>query len=212
MTTPLKPKLRGWLHAGMWPILQLAGLALLVVAPTVVGRAGVAVYLVGASVLFGTSAVYHRGTWSERVGGVLRRLDHANIFLFIAGTYTPLSLMLLEGNDRVVLLALIWSVAAAGIVFKMLWMAAPRWLYTLLYLVMGWAAVGWLPQFWTAGGPLVVALIALGGLVYTAGAVVYALKRPDPFPTWFGFHEIFHACTIVAALSHFAAITLAVLG
>jgi hemolysin III len=212
VTTPLKPKLRGWLHAGMWPILQLAGLALLVVAPTVVGRAGVAIYLVGASVLFGTSAVYHRGTWSERVGGVLRRLDHANIFLFIAGTYTPLSLMLLEGNDRVVLLALIWSVAAAGIVFKMLWMAAPRWLYTLLYLVMGWAAVGWLPQFWTAGGPLVVALIALGGLVYTAGAVVYALKRPDPFPTWFGFHEIFHACTIVAALSHFAAITLAVLG
>ena len=212
MTAPLKPKLRGWLHAGMWPILQLAGLALLVAAPTVVGRAGVAIYLVGASVLFGTSAVYHRGTWSERVGGVLRRLDHANIFLFIAGTYTPLSLMLLEGNDRVVLLALIWSVAAAGIVFKMLWMAAPRWLYTLLYLVMGWAAVGWLPQFWTAGGPLVVALIALGGLVYTAGAVVYALKRPDPFPTWFGFHEIFHACTIVAALSHFAAITLAVLG
>lgn len=212
MTAPLKPKLRGWLHAGMWPILQLAGLALLVAAPTVVGRAGVAVYLVGASVLFGTSAVYHRGTWSERVGGVLRRLDHANIFLFIAGTYTPLSLMLLEGNDRVVLLALIWSVAAAGIVFKMLWMAAPRWLYTLLYLVMGWAAVGWLPQFWAAGGPLIVALIAVGGLVYTAGAVVYALKRPDPFPTWFGFHEIFHACTIVAALSHFAAITLAVLG
>ncbi len=212
MTAPLKPKLRGWLHAGMWPILQLAGLALLVAAPTMVGRAGVAIYLVGASVLFGTSAVYHRGTWSERVGGVLRRLDHANIFLFIAGTYTPLSLMLLEGNDRVVLLALIWSVAAAGIVFKMLWMAAPRWLYTLLYLVMGWAAVGWLPQFWTAGGPLIVALIALGGLVYTAGAVVYALKRPDPFPTWFGFHEIFHACTIVAALSHFAAITLAVLG
>lgn len=212
MTAPLKPKLRGWLHAGMWPILQLAGLALLVAAPTMVGRAGVAIYLVGASVLFGTSAVYHRGTWSERVGGVLRRLDHANIFLFIAGTYTPLSLMLLEGNDRVVLLALIWSVAAAGIVFKMLWMAAPRWLYTLLYLVMGWAAVGWLPQFWAAGGPLIVALIAVGGLVYTAGAVVYALKRPDPFPTWFGFHEIFHACTIVAALSHFAAITLAVLG
>jgi len=212
VTAPLKPKLRGWLHAGMWPILQLAGLALLVAAPTMVGRAGVAIYLVGASVLFGTSAVYHRGTWSERVGGVLRRLDHANIFLFIAGTYTPLSLMLLEGNDRVVLLALIWSVAAAGIVFKMLWMAAPRWLYTLLYLVMGWAAVGWLPQFWAAGGPLIVALIAVGGLVYTAGAVVYALKRPDPFPTWFGFHEIFHACTIVAALSHFAAITLAVLG
>ena len=212
MTAPIKPKLRGWLHAGMWPVLQLAGLALLVAAPTVAGRAGVAVYLVGASVLFGTSAVYHRGTWSDRVGGVLRRLDHANIFLFIAGTYTPLALMLLEGRDRVTLLALIWAVAAAGIAFKMVWMTAPRWLYTLLYLVMGWAAVGWLPQFWAAGGPLIVALIAFGGLVYTGGAVVYALKRPNPFPTWFGFHEIFHACTIVAAISHFAAITLAVLG
>ena len=212
MTAPIKPKLRGWLHAGMWPVLQLAGLALLVAAPTVAGRAGVAVYLVGASVLFGTSAVYHRGTWSDRVGGVLRRLDHANIFLVIAGTYTPLALMLLEGRDRVTLLALIWAVAAAGIAFKMVWMTAPRWLYTLLYLVMGWAAVGWLPQFWAAGGPLIVALIAFGGLVYTGGAVVYALKRPNPFPTWFGFHEIFHACTIVAAISHFAAITLAVLG
>ena len=214
MTEPelsTKPALRGWLHLGMAPFVQLAGLALLVATPTLVGRVGVAVYLVAASVLFGVSAVYHRGRWSAPVGAVLRRLDHANIFAFIAGTYTPLALSMLTGTDRVVLLSLIWGVAVAGITFKMLWMSAPRWLYTLLYVAMGWAAVGWMAQFWTNGGPLVVSLIAAGGLVYTFGALVYARKFPDPSPRWFGFHEVFHACTVVAAMCHFAAIALVTL-
>lgn len=213
MTDPLpaKPALRGWLHLGMAPLVQLAGLVLLVATPSLVGRIGVGVYLIAASVLFGTSALYHRGRWSEKVGAVLRRLDHANIFLFIAGTYTPLALTMLDGTDRVVLLSIIWGVAVAGITFKMLWMSAPRWLYTALYVAMGWAAVGWMAQFWNTGGPLVVSLIAAGGLVYTFGAVVYARKFPDPSPKWFGFHEVFHASTVVAAMCHFAAIAIATL-
>ncbi|MFV0407606.1 MAG: PAQR family membrane homeostasis protein TrhA [Propioniciclava sp.] len=208
---PPKPHLRGWLHLGMAPIIQAAGLVLLIVTPSVLGRLGVGIYLVTASILFGMSAVYHRGTWSDRAAAVLRRVDHANIFIFIAGTYTPLALMLLSPKPATVLLGLVWGIAAAGIAFKLLWMSAPRWLYTGLYLAMGWVAVGWLVPFWRTGGPLVVMLLAAGGLVYSAGALIYARKLPNPSPTWFGFHEIFHACTIVAAGLHFAAITLTVL-
>ncbi len=210
--TPPKPRLRGWFHLGMAPLLQLAGLILIVAAPSLLARIGIAVYLVAATMLFGTSALYHRGNWSAKMGAFLRRLDHTNIFLFIAGTYTPLALMLLTGASRVTVLALAWGIAAVGISFKMGWMNAPRWLYTALYLGMGWVAVGWLPAFWVTGGPLVVILIAAGGLIYSGGAVVYALKRPNPSPTWFGFHEIFHACTILAAICHFVAIALVTLG
>ncbi len=206
-----KPVLRGWLHAGWAPLLQIAGLVLLVATPTLIGRIGVAIYLVSATILFGMSAVYHRGNWSDKVAAVLRRLDHSNIFLLIAGTYTPLALVLLEGADRIVLLSVIWGIAALGITFKMLWMSAPRWLYTGLYLAMGWAALWWLVPFAKAGGPVILTLIIIGGLVYSVGAVVYALKLPNPSPTWFGFHEIFHACTVIAAASHFAAIAIAML-
>lgn len=209
---PLKPRLRGWLHLGMAPLIQLAGVVLLVATPSLLGRIGLAVYLVGASLLFATSAIYHRGRWSRRMGAFLRRADHANIFVFIAGTYTPLALMLLSGWSRIVLLALIWTIAVAGIGLKLGWMNAPRWLSTGLYVAMGWVAAGWLVPFWNAGGPLIVGLIVAGGLIYTAGAVVYARKVPDPSPTWFGYHEIFHACTIVAALCHFTAIALVLLG
>ena len=205
----IKPKLRGWLHTGMTPLVFLAGLVLLVATPTVGGRAAVAVYLLSSLMLFGNSAVYHRGRWTDSVTALLRRIDHANIFIFIAGTYTPLSVQLLEGRSRVILLTLIWTAAAAGVLFRVLWMSAPRWLYTALYILMGWAALGWLPQFWANGGPLVVALVVLGGLIYSLGALVYARKRPNPSPRWFGFHEIFHAATVLAALCHFAAICVA---
>ncbi len=209
---PAKPKLRGWLHLGMAPVAFIVGLVFTVFAPTLEGRIGCGVYTLAAVQLFGTSAAYHRGTWSEKTNAVFRRLDHSNIFIFIAGTYTPLALTLLEGRSQWTLLILIWSVAILGVAFRVLWLSAPRWLYTFLYVAMGWAALGWLGQFWAAGGPAVVILVMGGGLVYSLGAVAYATKRPRLSPTWFGFHEVFHACTILAALLHLVAIGLAVFG
>ena len=204
----MKPILRGWLHTGMTPLVFFAGLVLVVFGPSLTSRIGGAVYLICALMLFGTSATYHRGHWSEKVVTVFRRWDHANIYLFIAGTYTPLTLNLLHGTSRVVLLSLIWGCAAAGVAFRMLWLSAPRLLYTALYVVMGWAAVGWLGEFWHAGGPAAVILILVGGVIYSVGAVVYGFKRPNPSPRWFGFHEIFHACTVAAAICHYIAIAL----
>ena len=208
----VKPKLRGWLHLGMAPVAFIIGLTFTVFAPTLTGRIGCGIYTLAAVQLFGTSAVYHRGTWSPRANAMFRRIDHSNIFVFIAGSYTPLALTLLEGTSRVTLLVLIWSIAILGVLFRVLWLGAPRWLYTFLYLAMGWAAVGWLNEFWAAGGPAVVLLIGAGGLVYSLGAIAYATKRPQLSPTWFGFHEVFHACTIIAALLHAVAIGLAVFG
>lgn len=209
---PNKPILRGWLHAGMVPVVILGGVLLIVFGTGTAGRVGAAVWLAGSLVLFGTSAVYHRGTWSPPVLRLLRRFDHANIFLFIAATYTPLALALLEGAQRVLLLSLVWGIAAAGVALTLLWPGRPRWLDVALYVPMGWVALGWLGAFWAAGGPAVVILLLLGGVIYTFGAGVYALKRPNPSPRLFGYHEIFHACTIAAAACHFAAIAVAVLG
>lgn len=207
---PLKPRLRGWLHLGMAPVMFITGLIFTVFAPTLDMRIGCGVYTLAAVQLFGTSAVYHRGNWSERALGLFRRVDHSNIFIFIAGTYTPLAMTLLSGASRWSLLILIWSIAVLGVVFRITWLSAPRWLYTFLYVAMGWAAVGWLNQFWATGGPAVVLLLLAGGLVYSLGAVAYATKRPVLSPTWFGFHEVFHSCTIIAAVLHAISIGLAI--
>ena len=204
----IKPRLRGWLHAAAVPLCLVGGILLIVLSTSTAGRVGSAVYLAASVMLFGTSALYHRGRWAPKAVAVLRRLDHSNIFVFIAATYTPLALLLLRDTDRVVCLSVVWGVAALGVFFRVFWLGAPRWLYVLLYLGLGWVAVFWLPQMWAAGGPLVVGLIIAGGLVYSLGAIVYARKRPNPFPRWFGFHEVFHLCTVVAAGSQFAAITL----
>ena len=166
---PRKPLMRGWLHLGFAPALLIAGLVLTALAPTLPGRIGCAVWTLSGVQLFGTSAAYHRGNWNEPTMAVFRRLDHSNIFVFIAGTYTPLTLTLLDGGSRWVLLGLIWGIAAFGIVFRICWVGAPRWLYTLLYVAMGWAALGWLGEFWTAGGPAVVLLMCACGLVYSLG-------------------------------------------
>lgn len=207
---PVKPRARGWIHTVAAPFMLVAGLVLLSWSPEPALRVAVAVYTVSALMLFGVSAVYHRFYWGPGATSVLRRLDHSNIFVFIAGTYTPLTLTMLEGTSRWSLLILIWSIAVLGVGFRVLWLSAPRWLYTLLYVGMGWAAVGWLGQFWATGGPAVVLLIMAGGLVYTLGAVAYGLKRPNFSPGWFGFHEVFHACTIIAAVLHAIAIGLAI--
>jgi hemolysin III len=205
---PLKPKLRGWLHAGTFPLATAAGIVLICLAPTTAGRWAAAVYTAAAMLLFGISALYHRFYWSATGEAVLRRLDHSNIFLLIAGTYTPFGLLLLHGTDRILLLATVWGGALIGVLFRVFWVRAPRWLYTPIYLAVGWVAVFWLRDFYHLGGAAVVTLIAVGGGLYSLGAVVYGLKRPDPSPRWFGFHEIFHACTVAAFVTHYIAISL----
>ncbi|MFL3868024.1 hemolysin III family protein [Streptomyces griseobrunneus] len=205
----LKPRMRGWLHAGVFPLALAGGVWLVAAAHSAAAVAACSVYALSACLLFGTSALYHRGRWGPRGEAVLRRLDHANIFLIIAGTYTPLAVLLLPAGRQQILLSLVWCGAAAGIAFRVFWIGAPRRLYTLCYVSLGWAAVFYLPAFADAGGAMVVALVIAGGLLYTAGAAIYGLKRPDPWPGWFGFHEVFHTLTIVAFAAHYAAVFLA---
>ncbi|MEU0006739.1 hemolysin III family protein [Streptomyces sp. NPDC006314] len=209
LAEPIKPRLRGWLHAGMVPAALIAGVVLICLARTPRAALACAVYSVTAWLLFATSAIYHRGTWGPRGEALLRRLDHANIFLIIAGTCTPLAVLLLPPDQRSLLLWTVWACALAGIAFRVVWVGAPRWLYTPCYLALGWAPVRYLPDFLHTGGAAVVVLIVAGGLLYSAGAVVYALQRPDPSPRWFGFHEVFHALTVVGFTAHYTAISLA---
>ncbi|GIG38610.1 PAQR family membrane homeostasis protein TrhA [Cellulomonas phragmiteti] len=204
----LKPRLRGWVHTGAAPLFLVASVVLVAMSPTAASRWSNAVFGVSAVLMFGTSAVYHRGTWSPRVAGVLRRLDHTNIFLVIAGTYTPLAVLLLPTATARTLLVIVWSGAVLGLLARVFWLNAPRWVYVPIYLALGWVAVGFFPQFWATGGPTIVYLIAIGGLAYTVGAIVYGLKRPNPSPRWFGFHEIFHVLTVVGCGTHLAAIAI----
>lgn len=209
----VKPRLRGWIHAGMFPLATVASIVLVALAPTTPLTIASAVFGLAAMLLFGTSAVYHRGTWSPRVAGILRRLDHTNIFLVISGTYTPLAVALLPASTARTLLIIVWVGALVGMLARVFWLGAPRWVYVPVYVALGWVAVWFLPAFGRApnGGPEVVWLVALGGLAYTIGAVVYGLKRPNPSPRWFGFHEVFHALTVVGFSCHYAAAALAVL-
>jgi hemolysin III len=213
----IKPKLRGWLHLVNAPLTLAAGLVLIALSPTAPTRVGSAIYAGSALLLFTVSAIYHRGTWSPRVHHFLKRFDHANIFLLIAGSYTPFALLLLEGTTRNVLLTTVWAGAALGVGFRVLWVGAPRWLYLPIYLALGWAAVFFIDDF-AAGaerlgvgtGTAVLVLVIVGGALYTLGALVYGLKRPDPWPRWFGFHEIFHTLTILAFVTHYVGISMAV--
>ncbi len=206
----IKPKLRGWIHLGTFPVALVAGLVLVALSPAGPPRVATAVFTATAALLFGTSALYHRGTWSPRWTGVLKRLDHSNIFLIIAGTYTPFAVTLLPRSQERSLLWVVWVGALAGVAFRVFWVGAPRWLYTPVYVALGWVAVFYLPAFVHHGGAAVMSLIAVGGLLYTAGALVYATKRPNPSPRWFGFHEIFHVFTVAAFAVHYVAISLAV--
>ena len=212
LVATVKPRLRGWLHLGMFPVAVLGGIALVLLSDPGPARTASAIFTVTASLLFGVSAVYHRGTWGPRAAGLLKRLDHSNIYLIIAGTYTPFAVTLLPWEQARVLLAVIWGGAAAGVAFRVLWTNAPRWLYVALYIALGWVAVFYVVPFWQSGGPAIGILLALGGVLYTAGGVIYGVKRPNPSPRWFGFHEVFHAFTLAAFLAHFAAVSLAVTG
>lgn len=204
-----KPKWRGWIHSVMAPVSLVVGLVLTLTAPTLTGQISIAIFAVATLILFSTSAVYHRGTWSPAVAGVLRRLDHSNIFLVIAGTYTPLAALLLPHGTARLLLWLVWGGAVLGLLARVFWLSAPRWLYVPIYVALGWVAVGFLPAFWSSGGPMLTMLVILGGLGYTLGAVAYGFKRPNPVPGWFGFHEIFHTGTVIGYSCHAAAIGLA---
>jgi hemolysin III len=206
----VRPKLRGWLHVGAFPAALIAGLVLVALGPTLTARLAAAVYALTSVVMFGVSALYHRGQWSERAVAWLRRFDHANIYLVIAGTYTPIAMLALHGNLRVVVLAVIWTGAAAGVAFRVLWARAPRWLYTALYIGLGWIAAGFLPQLLEGAGVAALVLVCVGGLLYSAGGLVYGLRRPDPSPRWFGFHEVFHAFTIAAYVAQYIAISFVV--
>lgn len=211
LLAPVKPHLRGWLHAGMAPVALVLGIVLVIFSPPQY-RWAAALYSLTAILLFGTSAVYHRFTWSERTRVLLKRLDHSNIFLIIAGSYTPFAVVLLPADQERTLLILVWTGALAGVLFRVFWVGAPRWLYTPIYIALGWVAIFYLPAFWSAGGPLVVILLALGGIFYSVGGVVYALKRPNPSPTWFGFHEVFHALTLLGFLTQYVAVSLVLYG
>lgn len=206
---PLKPRLRGWLHAVMVPLALAAGVVVIVLAPTTTLRIAAAIYAVTGLLLFAVSAVYHLGRWSEPTARLLKRLDHTNILLIIAGTYTPMTLALLEDPQRTVLLSAVWIGALGGVAFRIFWTDAPRWLYTVFYIVLGLAAVWFIGDFFAADVTAAV-LICAGGAAYITGAVFYALKRPNISAQWFGFHELFHACTLVGFICHYVAIVLSI--
>ena len=212
----VKPKLRGWLHLATAPLTLAAGIVLIALSPDATTRIGSALFVGTGVLLFTVSAIYHRGTWSPRTWAFLRRFDHSNIFLLIAGSYTPFSLLLLEGTQRTVLLATVWTGAILGVLFRVFWTGAPRWLYVPIYVALGWAAVFFLPAFARGAenlgvgiGVAVLVLVIVGGGLYTLGGIVYGFKRPNPWPQWFGFHEVFHTFTILAFVTHYVGVSLA---
>jgi hemolysin III len=212
MTPTIKPRMRGVVHEYAFFVAVAAGAALLVSAPSGKARLAAAIYVLGLAGLLGTSALYHRVTWRRpNVRRWMRRLDHSMIFLLIAGTYTPFALIVLSQPLGAVVLVLIWTGAAGGIVLSLLWPDAPRPVSAGIYIGLGWVAIIAMPQMLDRLGVLGVAMILAGGLLYSVGAVVYARKRPDPFPTVFGYHEIFHVLVVAAAALHFAVIAFLVL-
>jgi hemolysin III len=202
--------MRGWLHAYAFFVAAVAGTVLVTLAATLVDKPGAAIstalYSATVCALFGTSALYHRRVWTPRGYQIMRRLDHSMIFVFIAGTYTPVSVLLLSRTKATVILALVWGGALLGVGMKMISPNAPRWLSAPLYIALGWVAVAVLPDLLAHGGLAVFVLLIAGGAGYTTGAIFYALRKPNPWPGVFGHHEFFHACTIVAALCHHVAI------
>ena len=200
----IKPSWRGWIHAATFPVAIAAGIVLIVLAQGAPAKWAAAVFMTTSLLLFGNSAVYHRFNWGPKTKAVLKRIDHSNILLLIAGTYTPLAVLALPPEKGTLLLWLVWGGAILGILFRVFWINAPRWLYVALYLVLGWAAVMYMVDLVIANVAMMV-LVCVGGLLYTAGAVIYALKKPNPWPGHFGFHEIFHVCTVLAFLCHWTA-------
>ena len=203
-----KPLLRGVLHQAAFFVSLAAAPLLIFGADGGRARLAAAVFAGSVAACFGASALYHRVTWTPRVRLWMRRVDHAGVYILIAGTYTPVSLLVLRGAWRPTILAIVWTGAAAAIVLKFVWVGAPKWLAAAIGIGLGWVAVAALPQLISHIDPVGVTLLVAGGLAYTAGAVVYARRRPDPVPAVFGYHELFHALTIVAVTCQYVAIAL----
>lgn len=203
----VKPKLRGVSHEWAFFLSLGFGAALIILAETPKATLAVAIYAVSLSALFGTSALYHRVNWRRSdVRMWMRRLDHSMIFFLIAGTYTPFALLVLDGPLADAILAVVWIGAIAGAIVEMVWIHHPKWVGAIIYLALGWVAVAAFPELWSEMGVAGTMLVAAGGLLYTAGAVVYATQRPNPSPAVFGYHEVFHLLVIAAAVAHFSAI------
>jgi hemolysin III len=208
----LKPRLRGVLHQWAFAASVAAGTSLVLEAGSARARLAMAIYALSVAGLFGTSAVYHRVTWSTLAARRwMRRLDHTMIFVLIAGSYTPFALLVLPGTLGLAILITAWSAALAGAVFKLIWIDAPAWLITTAYVAVGWIAVAAAPELVARLGIVAVAALAIGGILYSVGAVIYARKRPDPAPTVFGYHELFHLLVILAAALQFAVVAFWVL-
>jgi hemolysin III len=208
---PVKPRLRGVSHRWAFVASLFAGVALALVAPSKRAMAAAIVYAVSLSALFGVSATYHEVTWSVPVRRWMRRLDHAMIFLLIAGTYTPFGLLVLPGTLGIVVLVVVWGGALLGMALNLVWIDAPKWFSAIVYISLGWVAVVAFPALVSQLGVTATGLLVLGGVLYSAGAAAYALRRPDPVPEVFGYHEVFHALVIAAAIAHYVVVACYVL-
>ena len=211
----IKPRLRGWLHTYAAITSVAGGVTLVAVSAALRGATAgftTALYSATVTLLFGISALYHRYPWQPRAHQVMKRLDHSMIFVFIAGTYTPIAALGLSSTQALAVLVVVWTGAALGVGLQCLWPDAPRGLSVPCYIGLGWVAIFVLPELIRNGRPVALVLVAAGGVIYTLGGVVYAIRRPNPAPAVFGFHEVFHLCTLVAAACHYVAIWLIVFG
>ena len=202
---PVKPRLRGVSHEVAAFVFPALGLLLVLLAPAG-SHVPVAIYTVGVTAMYATSACYHRGRWSVSAKQRMRRLDHSMILIGIASTYTPIAAIGLNGSTARPLLATVWGLAAGGIVIRNVWLSAPRWVVSAVYIAVGWTALAVVPALWSQLGAVTCTLLLLGGLTYSLGALVYGRRRPDPVPAVFGYHEVFHALVLLAGLIFYAAV------
>jgi hemolysin III len=202
----IKPRLRGISHTAAFVVALPLGVLLGLTAETARERIGVSAFAAAVAAMFGASALYHRGNWSDRLRRWMRALDHAGIFMLVAGTYTAFGLLVLDGAWRWVVLAIVWAGAAAATLINVVWTSVPRWLSGVIAVALGWVGVVAAPQVTAEIGAGGVALVVAGGLAYTAGAVIFATRRPNPYPKTFGYHEVFHLLVIAAVACHYAAV------
>ena len=206
---PQAPKLRGWFHLGATPVVIIASLVLFILSREPF-KFAVALYSITAIMLFSVSAIYHLVPWVPDKKKIWRRWDHANINLLIAGSYTPFAVALLDVRDRNILLVVVWTGALIGVALRIFWVGAPRFLYVANYLLLGWVAVFYTPQLYREGGLWVLLPILIGGLLYSVGAIFYALKAPGRNAKYFGFHELFHIFVLAAWISQYLAVSIAI--